>query len=323
MLLINQTDIKKLMSMAEAIAASKEALRLYSENKAVVPLRLNINVPKHQGQSLFMPAYVEELNILGIKIVSVFPQNSSLGKETVPAQMILINGTTGEVCALIDGTVLTQLRTGALQGAATDLLARQDAKTAVLFGTGGQARSQIEALLTVRDLEEVQVFGLNSLKTQQFVAKMQEEFSQFNTQIVAGVNANEAITNADIITTITNAKNPVFDGRLVKKGAHVNGLGSYSPDMQELPETILQKADKIIFDTEAGVLAEAGDILIPMKSGIINHSDLDGELGEVLSGLIKGRETEEDITVFKSVGSAVFDLVTAFRIYQKVSSVEK
>ena len=316
MLILNQTDIKKIMQMTKAIAASKEALRLYSEGQTTVPLRLNIDIPNQQAQSLFMPAYIPALNALGIKIVSVFPKNAAINKATVPSQMILMDGLTGEVCAMMDGTFLTQLRTGALQGAATDLLARQDAKTAVLFGTGGQARAQLEALLSVRALEEIQVFGLNSTKTQQFVTQMQEEFTRFNTRIVAGLDADKAIQQADIITAITNSRDPVFDGRLVKKGSHINGLGSYTPSMHELPETLLQKADKIVFDTKAGVMAEAGDILIQMKSGLINHTNFDGELGEIIAGLIPGRETEQEITVFKSVGSAVFDLVTASLIYQ-------
>ncbi|KTD58886.1 ornithine cyclodeaminase family protein [Legionella shakespearei] len=316
MLLLNQSDIKKIMPMTQAIAACKEALALYSRGEAIVPLRLNIDLPKQNAQSLFMPAYIPSLDTLGIKIVSVFPQNAVLGKATVPSQMILMDGKTGEVCALIDGTYLTQLRTGALQGAATDLLARKEAKTAVLFGTGGQAQTQLEALLSVRALEEIQVFGTNPIKTQQFVIQMQEEFTRFNTRILAGGDADKAIERADIITAITNSKKPVFDGLKVKNGTHINGMGAYTPEMQELSESIIQKANKIFFDTTEGVLAEAGDILIPLQSGSIDHSHFSGELGQVISGLIQGRENEQEITVFKSVGSAVLDLVTASMIYQ-------
>lgn len=315
MLILTQKDIKKIFSMKDAIAASKDALCLYSDGKAVVPLRVNIDIQKQQGRSLFMPAYIDELNALGIKIVSVFPKNSALGKSSVPAQMILMDGTTGEVCALIDGTYLTQLRTGALQGAATDILARKNAKTAVLFGTGGQARTQIEAMLSVRSLEEISVFGVDLAKAQRFVAEMQKEFT--NTRLIAGEDVTTVVKHADIITTITSSKKPVFDGTLLKQGAHVNGIGSYMSDMQELPDSLIQKADKIIFDTSEGVLEEAGDILIPMKAGLVSQQDFDGELGEIISGRIKGRETDQEITVFKAVGSAVFDVLTALRIYQK------
>lgn len=317
MLVLTKADIKKVFTMKDAIQADKEALRMYSEGKSVVPLRVNIDIPKEQGQSLFMPAYVEELDATGIKIVSVFPKNIEIGKPTVPAQMILMDGKTGEVCAIMDGTYLTQLRTGAVQGAATDILAREDAKIAVLFGTGGQAGTQLEAMLNVRDLEEVRVFDINFERAEQFATAMQQEFAHFNTRIIAVEDGNEAIKDADIITAVTTSRRPVFDGTLVKKGAHVNGVGAYTPEMQELPETIVQRADKVIFDTKEGVLAEAGDFIIPMQKGIVSEEDFGGDLGQVILGKVKGRETEQEITLFKSVGTAVLDVVTAHQIYKK------
>jgi ornithine cyclodeaminase len=316
MLILSKTDIQKLFTMQDAIQASKEALRIYSEKKSIVPLRLNIDIQKEQGQCLFMPAYAEELNIVGVKIVSIFPHNVSLGKSSISGQMMLIDGKTGEVCAMLDGAYLTQLRTGALQGAATDILARADAKVAVLFGTGGQADAQLEAMLSVRKLEEVFVAGTNFDRTQLFVKAMQKKFASFNTKIVAVKDGNAALKEADIITVVTTSKTPVFDGTLVKKGTHINGIGSFMPDMQELPETIIQPANKIYFDTDA-VLAEAGDFIIPLKKGLITTADFDGDLGEVILGTIKGRETEEEVTVFKSVGTAILDLVTAHHIYKK------
>lgn len=317
MLVLTKDDIKKVLSMKEAIQVSREALRLYSSGKSTVPLRVNINIPKEQGQCLFMPAYIDDLNIAGIKIISVFPKNILLNKPSIPAKMLLIDGLTGEVCAIMDGTYLTQLRTGALQGIATDIFARPDAKKAVLIGTGGQARTQLEAMLTIRDLEEISVFDINFDKAQSFANQMQNEFHQYKTKIVAITNCDKAVKDADIITTITTSKKPVFDGLSVKKGTHINGIGAFTPEMQELPESIIKSADKIIFDTKQGVLAEAGDIITPMKSGLVSETDFDGELGEVILGQIKGRETEQEITLFKAVGSAVLDVVTAHTIYQK------
>ncbi len=303
--------------MQEAMHANREALRMYAEGKSIVPLRINIDMPIQQGQSLFMPAYVGEINAIGIKIVSVFPKNIELNKASVSAQMILLDGQTGEVCALIDGTYLTQLRTGALQGLATDMLARKHAKIAVLFGTGGQAATQLEAMLTVRHLEEVNVFDIDFNRAKQFAEAMQKEFAQFNTNILAVNDGNEAVKKADIITTVTTAKKPVFDGALVKQGTHINGIGAYTPEMQELPETIIRAADKIIFDIKENVLAEAGDIIIPMRSGAITEADFSGDLGGVILGKIKGRETEQEITLFKAVGTALLDVVVAHQIYQK------
>ncbi|WP_032121202.1 ornithine cyclodeaminase family protein [Clostridium amazonitimonense] len=317
MLILTREDIKKVFTMKDAIEADKEALRIYSAGKSVVPLRVNIDIPKKQGQSLFMPAYVEELDATGIKIVSVFPKNIEIGKPSVPAKMILLDGKTGEVTAIMDGTYLTQLRTGAVQGAATDILARKDAKIAVLFGTGGQAATQLEAMICVRDLEEVRVFDINNERAKEFVEEMKKELSQYNTKIVAVEEAAEAIKDADIITAVTTSRRPVFDGSLVKKGAHVNGVGAYTPEMQELDETIVKNADKVYFDTEEGVLAEAGDFIIPMEKGIVSKEDFKGELGQVILGEISGREDDEEITLFKTVGVAVLDVVTAYKIYNK------
>ncbi len=317
MLILTRDNIQTIFNMQDAILASKEALSLHTQGKSIVPLRTNINMPLVNGQSLFMPAYAESLNIAGIKIASVFPGNAKLNKPTVPAQMVLIDGNIGEVCAILDGTYLTQLRTGALQGAATDVLARKDAKSALLIGTGGQARTQLEALLNVRNLKEVYIYDLQFERAQQFADAMQKEFAHFNTQIIPVKDCDAAVTKADIITTITTAKRPVFDGNLVRQGTHINGIGAYTPEMQELPSAIVERADKIIFDTKEGVLAEAGDILIPLREGVVTHADFDGDLGEVIRGQIAGRESPQEITLFKAVGSAILDLVTAHKIYEK------
>ncbi|WP_088549931.1 ornithine cyclodeaminase family protein [Paenibacillus aquistagni] len=317
MLILTKQHIEQVFTMKDAIEADKEALRLYTEGKCEVPLRVNIDIPKQQGQSLFMPAYVEGLDATGVKIVSVFPNNIKQGKPSVPAQMILLDGKTGEVCAIMDGTYLTQLRTGAVQGAATDILARADSKIAVLFGTGGQASAQLEAMLNVRDLEEVRVFDLDYERAKSFAAQMQQQFASFKTRIVAVEDGDAAIVDADIITAVTTSKRPVFNGNLVKKGTHINGVGAYTPQMQELPEIIVQRADKVVFDTTEGVLAEAGDVIIPMDKGIVSKQDFTGELGQVILGQAKGRENDEEITLFKTVGTAVLDVVTAQLIYEK------
>ena len=162
----------------DAIQADKEALALYSKNEAVIPLRINIDVPKEEGQSLYMPGYAPGASALGIKIISVYPKNLDRGLPSVPATMVLINEKTGEVCAIMDGTHLTRIRTGAVSGAATELLARKDAKIFALFGTGGQAESQLEAVLEVRDIQEVRIFGRNKERAQDFAQRMTEKFGE-------------------------------------------------------------------------------------------------------------------------------------------------
>lgn len=321
MLLLTKEDIQKIFSMKDAIDAVKTAFKLYSEGKSVVPLRTNIDVPKFQGQSLFMPGYVEDLNSLGIKIVSVFPKNVEKNIAAVPAKMILLDGTTGDVCCIMDGTYLTQLRTGAGSGAATDILSNKDSKIGALIGTGGQARCQLEAMLSVRALEEVRVFSLEYEKSCEFAENVQGEFENYGTKIIPVKTSDEAVCDADIITAVTTSKNPVFDGKKVKKGAHINGVGSYTPNMQELDEYIVSKAEGLYVDSKEAVLSEAGDILIPLKKGLIKEDRINGEIGELITEKIKGRRSKEDITIYKTVGISVMDIVTAYKIYDKAQKM--
>ncbi len=317
MLLLSREDIKKVFTMKEAVEADKEAFTLFSQGKSVVPLRTNISAPKYDGAFLFMPSYVEEMDCSAIKIVNVFPKNIDQGLPTTPAQVLLIDGTTGVVSSVLDGTYVTQLRTGAASGAAFDVLARKDAKKGALIGTGGQAATQLEAMLAVRELEEVKVYDLNKERLQAFVAQMNEELASYGAQILAAESSDDAITDADLIVTVTPSSRPVFDGTKVKKGATVSCVGSYQPHMQEMDPVILTRASKIYFDSEDAVLSEAGDILIPLENGTITKDAFTGDLGDVLLGKVVARENEEEIIVFKTVGIGTQDLVTAKKIYDK------
>ncbi|MCT4508078.1 MAG: ornithine cyclodeaminase family protein [Tepidibacter sp.] len=317
MLLLNKQDIDKVFSMGDAIEADKRAFEIFSNNESVVPLRTKLENTNNNGINLFMPGYVEKLDNAGIKIVSIFPENSSKNKPVVPASMILIDNTTGEVNCILDGTYLTQIRTGAASGAATDILARKDSRIGALFGTGGQAYKQLEAVLEARELELVKVYGRNKEKTQKFVDEVKIKLCKYKTQIIAAKDADDAVIDADIITLATSSNMPVFNGELVKKGCHINGIGSFTPQMQEMDEYIISNADKIYVDSVYACLEEAGDIIIPLDKGIIQKDRIDGELGEVINKTIEGRENDEEITIFKSVGIAVQDIVTANRIYQK------
>ncbi|HWR60342.1 MAG TPA: ornithine cyclodeaminase family protein [Clostridia bacterium] len=315
-LVLNQQDMKNVFMMKDAIQADKDALELYSLGKTQVPLRVNLNIQKYEGQSLYMPGYAADANALGVKIVSVYPKNIEKGLTSVPATMVLINSETGEVCGLMDGTYLTRIRTGAVSGAATDLLSRKDSKVFALFGTGGQAETQLEAVLTVRPIELVKVYDISSSRAEDFAARMTAAFGEkFGARIVVAESAAEAIADADIITSVTTAKAPVYDGKLVKKGCHINGVGSYTPEMQEIDEYSIIHADKVYVDTR-DVLSESGDLIIPVKKGAFSADRLTGELGELIAGKTPGRTSDDEITVFKTTGNAVMDVVTAQRIYE-------
>lgn len=318
MLILTKADLQANFSMADAIAADKEALRRYSAGQATVPLRSNLAVTKHNGQNLYMPAVVDGEEVAaGLKIVSVYPDNPKQGLPSVPATVLTLDAQTGMPAALLDGTYLTQLRTGAVQGAATDLLARTDAKIGALIGTGGQAAAQLEAMLTVRPLSEVRVFSLDADKTKAFAAKMNQRFA---CRIVACDSAQAAVNDADIITTVTTATTPTFADEWIKPGAHINGIGSYTPAMCEIPVATIKRADVIVFDTLAGVWEEAGDFLQPFERDEISKADITGELGQLVAGEINGRVNDQQITVFKSVGSAVLDVFVANQIVKKAQA---
>lgn len=318
MLIISGEEIRAIYPMKDAIEASKLAFRLFSEGKTNVPLRTNLPVREKNGQVLFMPAYVggEEPSV-GIKIVSVYVDNPAKGLPAVPSTVLLVDTENGFVKALMNGTVLTQIRTGAASGAATDLLARPDSKTGALFGAGGQAEFQLEAMITARPLEEVRVFDPRIENCRAFIARIKDRKPFSGVRLVVAETSDDAVRGADIITTATTARKPVFSADSVKPGAHVNGVGSYTPEMQELDPKILNRAGKIYMDSIDAVLAESADFINPLKEKTFSREKITGELGELAAGKKPGRKSPEGITLFKTVGIAVQDVVAAEEIFKR------
>ncbi|OCG34698.1 ornithine cyclodeaminase family protein [Gilliamella sp. Gris1-4] len=314
MLILTANDIERFYTMKDAIAADKQALKIYSQGNSDVPLRINFDMQK--GQCLFMPAHINGSDIVGIKIVSVFPENPKLGKPSVPAQILMLDPQTGEVCAMLDGTFVTQLRTGAVQGAATDLLARKNASRSVLIGTGGQAVSQLEAMLTVRSLTDVAIFDIDTQKAEQFTEEMKHRFAHFSTNLYFSKNLDEDISQADIITSVTTSNVVTFNGEKVKPGTHVNGVGAYTPEMHEIPECVVEKANIRVVDTKEGVFAEAGDIIDPIKQKLVSEDEF-LELGDLVIDPNQCRLNDQQITLFKTVGTAVLDVYIGYDIYLK------
>lgn len=315
---LKEKDMREVFSMLDAVQADKDALSIYSAGGSNIPLRANLDIQEFAGQSLYMPGYAADAKALGVKIASVYPKNIEKGLNSVPATMVLLNDETGEVCSIMDGTYLTRVRTGAVAGAGTDVLARKDSKIFALYGTGGQAETQLEAVLSVRPIELVKVFDISLERAQQFAEAMMMKFKdKYNVLIKAAATSEEALQDADIITAVTTSTRPVFDGRLVKKGAHINGVGSYTPQMHEIDSYTITNADKVFVDTRSGVLNESGDLIIPIQEGVFKAEDVSGELGEVMNGTVEGRTSDDQITVFKTTGSAVLDVVSARRIYER------
>ncbi len=315
MLLLNRADIHRVFTMKDSIEAVKQAFMLYSEGKSEVPLRTNIQAPKHNGTLLFMPAYVEEMDAASLKIVNIFPDNFKAGLPTAPAQVVLIDASTGIVSAVLDGTYVTQLRTGAASGAAFSALARKDAKVGALIGTGGQAATQLEAMLCARDLETVKIYDVDPARLNAFVERMRGELASYGAELIAAASSDEAVEGADILVTMTPSLKPVFDATKVKAGCTISCVGAYQPHMQEMDPAILPRASKIYFDSQSAVLSESGDILKPLADGTITEADFTGELGNVLLGNLVGRENDEEIIVFETVGIGTQDLMAAKAIY--------
>jgi len=317
--LLSKADVQRAVPMREAIEIVKGAFAQLSAGRAVVPLRTQLPVDRHQGVALFMPAYLSESDDLAVKIVSVFPRNLDRGLPTIFALVVVVEASTGRPLAAMDGTYLTALRTGAASGAATDLLARQNAYVAAIFGAGTQGRTQLLAVCKVRDIQRVWVYDVNPEASERYVQEMKGQ-GRIPDDLRVASSPAQAVREADVICTATTAKTPVFADADLKAGVHINGIGSFTPEMQEVPEETVRRA-KVIVCSRRGCLAEAGDLIIPLRKGLIAEEHIYAELGEIAAGAKPGRESEEEITFFKSVGNAVQDVSVARRVLREAERI--
>lgn len=318
LLYISKEDIEKNIQMKDVIKAVKKAFSMTEKGKIETPLRTALKSEK--GMMLFMPAYSAELGVAVLKNVNVFPGNAEKGLSTTPAEILLIDANTGYNLAILDGTYVTQLRTGAASGAAFDVLAKRHCRKGALIGTGGQAETQLEAMITARDLEQVSIFSLNEDVCAEFVEKANRKYASGGISFKHAESADKCVEDADLIITVTTSEKPVFDGRKVKKGATISCVGTYEPHKQEVDSVLIGRADKIVCDSKDAVLSESGDILIPIEQGVITQDDIYGNLGEIINGNISGRENDDEIILFKTVGIAAQDLVTSGMIFNTINN---
>jgi alanine dehydrogenase len=311
MLILTADEVRKALPMNEAIEAMKNAYASLSEGTAVVPLRTRLPIPGSEALSLFMPAFVnsQDGNALAIKVVSLFPTNPARGLAYIQAAVLVFDPETGQAIALLEGSSLTAIRTGAASGAAIDLLARPESQVVAVFGAGAQGRTQLEAACAARQINTAFICDADRAKAKSFAEEMRSK-NTITRDIRVASNANEAIEHADIICTATTSTKPVFNDKNVKPGTHISAVGSYLPEMQEVPAETLQRA-RIFVDSRSASLEEAGDLILPMRAGLFDESHIHGELGELILGKISGRQSPEEITYFKSVGIAVQDAMAA------------
>jgi alanine dehydrogenase len=308
--ILTKKDIQAAVTMAQAIQAVRLAYIQLSRGEAVVPIRTQVPVEDREGVVLFMPAFLPQPGAIGAKIVSVFPHNPRSGLGTIHAVVVLLDAKTGCPKALLDGTYLTALRTGAASGVATDLLARRDSKVAAIFGAGVQGRTQLEAVCTVRTITKVWIYDPSQEAARAYAEEMSKLGDPIPREISVARTPAEALEETDIICTATTSKEPVFADQDLSSGVHINGIGSYTPKMQEVPtQTVIRS--KVVVDSISASLAEAGDLIIPIENNLWEESDIHGEIGQVAAGDIQGREADSEVTFFKSVGLAVQDVITA------------
>ena len=307
--ILSAEDVRRALPMTEAIEAVKSAFAQLSAGKANVPLRTPIEVSAHNGITFFMPGYLSGNDQMAIKIVSIFKGNIDRGLPLIHALAVVVDPITGQPQAVMDGTYLTALRTGAASGVATELLAIPEAKVVAIVGAGAQGRTQLEGVCAVRPIHEVWVYDTNPKQSANYAREMSERLS---VPIKVSQSPDEALTDADIICTSTASFTPVFSDKWLKQGAHINAIGAYTPQMQEIPAETVVRA-KVVIDHRSASLAEAGDLLIPLKQGLIKLDHIYAELGEIIAGSKPGRESESEITLFKSVGVAVQDIAAASR----------
>ena len=314
MLILTADDVRKALPMNETIAAMKKAYASLSDGNAVVPLRTRLSVPDQNAVSLFMPAYVQVEdgeNALAVKVVSLFPNNLEQQRrlDLIQAAVLVLDAETGQTLALLEGSSLTAIRTGAGSGAAIDLLARPDSKIVAVFGAGAQGRTQLEAACSVRKIEQAWVFDPAVKKSEAFVSDMAGKgYVPIDLRVAA--SASQALANADIICTATTASAPVFADSALKPGAHISAIGSYTPEMQEVPAETVARA-LVVVDSLDATLEETGDLLKPIQAGLFAADHISAELGEIVLGRKQGRQTPDQITYFKSVGVAVQDAMGA------------
>ncbi len=306
--ILTAADVKAALSIAEAIEATRSAFAQLSSGRAEVPVRTQWSATN--GTALVMPAYLPDSQGLGAKIVSVFPGNPGRGLPTVNAVVALLDPETGRPIALLDGTYLTALRTGAASGLAADLLALPAAGTLAVFGAGVQARTQLLALCTVRSIDRAWVYDRNPERAREMIAEMAGK-APVPADMRLATSPAEAVHEAAIIATATTSNCPVFADADLRPGAHICAIGAFTPQMQEVPAETVGRA-RVFVEQRAGALAEAGDLLIPIEQGLLAAESVH-EIGEVINGQITGRESPEQVTLFKSVGNAVQDIATATR----------
>jgi len=321
MLLLSRDDVQSVLSMKDAITAVEEAFKEFARGMVEMPVRLSIPVERYGGVMLTMPAYIGgTFDALGQKVVTVYPENQEKCKlPTILATVQLFEPKSGNCIAVLDGTIITAMRTGAVSGVATKYLALNDSKSVAVLGAGVQAETQLEAVAEERSIEVAKVYDPVEQRKALYCEKMSRKLGIV---VSAARDPRQAIRGSDIVICASTARTPVFKGEWLEPGMHINATGSHTPDTREL-DTATIKRSKVVVDSREAALKEAGDLLIPIGEKSISSQHIWAELGEIILGKKEGRTSSQEITLFKSVGLALQDVSTAAVAYRKAIEQRK
>ncbi len=318
MRILSGDDVRTAVPVAAAVAAVADAFAQIATGRAEVPLRISLGQPAHDSHTFFMPALLaggsESRTALGMKVVSVFPHNAAHNQlPTIHALVALFDPATGQALAVLDGRLLTALRTGAASGAATQALARADARILVIIGAGGQAPFQVLSVCAVRPIEKILIVNRSHDRAEKLHDRLILEGVQ--AEIVVAASVQTALAEADVVCCATSSSTPVFADRDIRPGTHINGVGSFTPRMAEVPAETIGRA-RVFVDQHAAAWSEAGDLIDARAVGALREEQTT-ELGAVIAGLAPGRQGPHEITFFKSVGNAVQDLAVGQLAYDQ------
>lgn len=313
MLTLSAAAVHRLLPIRECIEVMADSFRALARDRVVQPLRTTLRVPDGSGALFLMPAWVGEPAALGVKILTVYPDNPSLGLEALQGVVLFFEPEKGTPLAAIDAAAVTGIRTAAVSALATRLLAREDAADLAIVGSGVQARTHLESMLAVRRIRRVRAWSRDRARLERFCSEMME---RHGTLVEPAGSAQAAVEGADVVCTVTASPEPVLLGEWLRPGAHVNAVGAHTPTTRELDTTAVLRA-RLFVDRREAALAEAGEILIPIAEAAIGEDHIAGQLGDVLIGKAVGRRTPDEITVFKSLGLAIEDVAAALYLYRR------
>ncbi|MDR0999573.1 MAG: ornithine cyclodeaminase family protein [Clostridiales bacterium] len=316
MLFVNRDIVEKELLMKNCIDLMRKTLIEYSRREAIQVLRTAMKIGEKKILGV-MPSALTSRQVAGAKIITVFPSNYQKGLPSHQGVVVLFETETGSLKAVVDGEAITGIRTAAVSAVATDALAREDAHILCVMGSGLQARRHLEAISLVRKITEVRVWDIDKAAAALYAKKMQAKYGI--PVYDCGGDPERAVSGADIICTVTAARQPVLFSRYVSLGAHINAVGACAAADRELDTELVRRA-RFFGDSIESVTRESGDFIIPLKEGAIGEGHLLGEVGQILSGELPGRAAPEEITVFEALGLAVEDLAAANYIACRVEA---